>query len=317
MTTLLQQKLAPPDESVRPEESDKNLPLATNAVQVKSTADLSVGSPLDAGAGNVPKVSALSPPVMRSEGQGSHAPQKLKSALVSDLLAMRRQQGKPRKFDQYTRGKTVSELLKERKQMSRNKADASSNGESRTSMSTKGSNQKQTSTRVQPPEGCERTRTPGNGSEETRRANLPGTRDNITLVLPRDREEVLANHIAELSSYGYRYYIIQILQMATQMSEYYGLKLKDGALINESWYRTFLNRCPKAKTVNNTNKLVPSEALKCINWDLVDLAATQDALALTGDHGAPGRGDQSEGKMKSASALMTEMILSYCKQFTE
>ena len=278
---------------------------------MKSPGDLSVGSSLDAGAGNVSNVPAISPQVKRSEGQGSQVPQKLKSALVSDLLAMRRQQGKPRKFDPYTRGKTVSELLKERKQMSRSMGNASNNSESRTSMSTRGTSQGRTTIRIHRTDGCERTQTPGCGSEETRRASLPRPRADVTVVLPRDREEVLADHIAELSLHGYRYYIIQILQMATQMSEYYGLKSKDGALINESWYRAFLNRCPKAKTVNNTNKLVPSEALKCINWDLVDLAATQDALALTGDRGTSGKGDQSVGKMKSASALMTEMILSY------
>ena len=117
MTALLQQKPAPLGRSVRTDESDKTLSLTTtgNTVQVKTTADPSIGSPLDAGAGNVSNVPTLSPSVTRSEGQGSQVPQKLKSALVSDLLAMRRQQGKPRTFDQYTRGKTVSELLKREK----------------------------------------------------------------------------------------------------------------------------------------------------------------------------------------------------------
>ena len=179
----------------------------------------------------------------------------------------------------------MSELLREKKQKARNMGDLSS----------------------YPNRGQQSATAMASGDQGCARNNGRNTALSALAVLPRDREAVLAKHIAELSSCGYRYYIIQILQMATQMLEYYGLKSKDGALINESWYSAFLDRWPIARTVNKKNKLVPPEALKCINWDLVDLAATQDALALAGE-----RDSQSKGKVRSASAVMTNMIVSYC-----
>ena len=217
---------------------------------------------------------------------------RLRSALVSDLLAMRRSQEPSRLrgvADLYGRAKTVNELLRERKQQ--------------------GS--------VSRSENTDLNITVGRSMFTASNSSIQRS-DDVTVMLPRDREVMLANHITQLSLLGYKYYVIQVLQLATQMSEYYQLKNPDGTLLNERWYSGFLSRWPHASVAGLGQEVVPTEALKNINWDLVDLAATQDALQQEGHGGTSGGTDQSSSskKKKSASELLTGMVLSGIKKYS-
>ena len=235
---------------------------------------------------------------------------RLRSALVSDLLAMRRAQN-PQKSapDLYARAKTVSELLWEKKQKGKISGGA-----------TRQQNNPGLPTSNVNTEGAVigHANSPVGGSAFSRSNSRLQTPDDVTALLPKDREEMLANHIAQLGLLGYRYYIIQVLQLATQMSEYYQLKSPDGTLLSERWYAAFVSRWPRASVSSQAHKLVPSETLKNINWDLVDLAATQDALEQEGYGRGSGGTDQSERRRnkKSASDLLTEMIISGLEKVT-
>ncbi len=132
------------------------------------------------------------------------------------------------------------------------------------------------------------------------------------VVLPRDREGIVVKHLQQLGDHGYRYTRLQFARVATQMAEYYKLIMADGKLLSDQWVTAFCRRWPEAETLLNSSTKqtlpAPEGAPININWNLIDLAATQDALLTH-----PVTSVQPIEAQKTASNLLTSMVLSALK----